>query len=131
MNAQRLLNKLELEADSEWVKNYKRQKLETIQRNVTQPETKVQQDRKKLHQLRSRTAQAEYELKLRAELEQEQQRCFTAERELRAANLTLAERKAQEAETRDFQIRLSRITSPEQHPDWREHCTATFRSRKL
>jgi len=108
MDAQKLLNKLEFEAKREWVRN----------RNE-QPENETEQNQKRLHQLRARTAEIEEELKLRAQVEQEQERCFKAERELRTANMTLAERKAQEVETREFQIRLSRITSADQHPNWR------------
>jgi hypothetical protein len=73
----------------------------------------------KLHQLRARTAEIEEELSLRAKVAHEQDRCLKAERQLRAANLTLSQRKAQEAETRQFQIRLSRVTSLEQDPGWR------------
>jgi hypothetical protein len=74
----------------------------------------------RLHQLRARTSEIERELSLRAQVEVESQRNLEARMKLRDANLTLTERKAQEAETREFQIRLSRITSSEQHPDWRQ-----------
>ena len=97
----------------------------------TQPETKAEQSRKKLHRLRIHTAKIEMELSLRAQVEVESQRNLEARMKLRDANLTLTERKALEAETREFQIRLSRITSPEQHPDWRIHAAAEFRNKKL
>jgi hypothetical protein len=131
MDAKKLLTKLEFEAERDWVKNWNKRKLETIQRCQTKPETKAEQSRKKLRRLRARTSEIEEELELRAKVATEQERCFKAEKELRAANLTMVERKAQEAETREFQIRLSRITSAEQHPDWRIHAAAEFNAKKL
>lgn len=106
-------------------------RLETIRLNTTKPDTKSEQSRKRLLQLRVRTAEIEEELDLRQQVEAEQARFCKAQRALHEKNLTLTERKAQAEETRQFQIRLSRVISPEHHPDWRLHATETFRSRKL
>jgi hypothetical protein len=53
-------------------------------------------------------------------LKLEAQRHLKATMALREANMTVAEKQARAEETRRFQIGLSRITSPEQHPNWRQ-----------
>jgi hypothetical protein len=86
---------------------------------IRYPETKAQQCRTKLLQLSAKTAEIEYELDLRKQLEVESKRHAVATMKLKAANRTLSEQKTHDEETRRFQIALSRVTSPEQHPDWR------------
>ena len=101
-------------------------RLEAIQFNTRYPETKSEQCRTKLLHLRAKTAEIEYELDLRKQVEAESKRHAVATMKLQAANRSMIEQKAHEAETRRFQIALSRISSPEQHPDWREHAKAEF-----
>jgi hypothetical protein len=87
--------------------------------------------RKKANALRIKTADVYdqiYEMKLLELTKGQNTRANTA---LMEANRTPAERKAQAEEVRQFQIRLSRVTSAEQHPDWASHASETFRTRKL
>ena len=116
MDAEKLLAKLEFEAEE---KKWNEQRLQAIRRRI-QPATRAEQSRKTLHHLRSRTAEIEEELHLRAQVEREQERCFKAERALKEKNRSLIERKAQAEETRQFQLQLSHIISSEHSPDWRE-----------
>jgi hypothetical protein len=125
MRIERLLAKLQFEVAE------KDRRLEAIRRQTHQPPTKTKQSRNQLYQLRARTAEIEEDLKLRAEVEREQERFCKAKRALRIANLTASERKAQAEETRQFQIRLSRVISPEHHPNWRAHAQAEFLAKKL
>ncbi len=81
-----------------------------------------------MRQLRARTAEIEEELELRTQVEHERERCRKAERALRAANLTMAERKAHDAEIRRGQILFANVV-PENHPDWRAMATAEFLSK--
>lgn len=119
MDAERLLTKLEFEADRASEKKWNEQRLETIRRCQRKKETKAEQSRKTLHQLRARTAEIEEELRLRSQVEREQERFCKAERALREKNRTLAERKVYDAEIRRGQILFSRVVA-EAHPDWRE-----------
>ena len=93
-------------------------RLEAIQFNTRYPETKSEQCRTKLLHLRAKTAEIEYELDLRKQVEAESKRHAVATMKLQAANRSMIEQKAHEA--------LSRISSPEQHPDWRERAKAEF-----
>jgi hypothetical protein len=116
MNAALLLAKLEGEALRFELKSNER--LEMIRRK-TKPETKSQQCQKKLSQLRVQTAEIERELSLRKEVEAESKRHVAAVVKLQAANRTLAEQKAYDAEIRRGQILFANVV-PENHPDdWR------------
>jgi hypothetical protein len=76
MDAEKLLAKLEFEADCASEKKWNEQRLQAIRK----PETRAEQSRKRLHQLRARTAEIEEELELRAQVEQEQERFCKADR---------------------------------------------------
>ena len=126
MDAEKLLAKLKLEARAR--EKNRNEPLPRAIRFQTQTETKAEQNRKKLHRLRARTAEIEYELKLREQVEAEAEKCMKAERALRDANLTIAERKARDAEIRAGQIAFSHVVA-ENHPDWREHARAEFQNK--
>jgi hypothetical protein len=80
---------------------------------------KAEELRTKLFQLRAQTAEIERELSLRKEVEAESQRHVAAVLKLQAANRTLAEQKAYDAEIRRGQILFANVV-PENHPDdWR------------
>ena len=73
MNLEKLLTKLEFEAECASEKKWREQRLQAT-RLRTQPETKVEQSRKTLRHLRARTAKIEMELDLRKQVELEQER---------------------------------------------------------
>ena len=105
------------------------QQQEDIRLAATQP-TKAEQCRKKLFQPRAETAQIQMELDLRKQLEAESQRNLQPRMNLRDANRTPADKKAQAEEPRRGQILFSRIL-PENHHDWRAMATAEFRNKKI
>jgi hypothetical protein len=124
MDAERLLAKLEFQAERAWEKQRREQRIP-----AAKLPTKSEQCLDKLRQLRAKTAEITAELELRHQVEVESERHLAATMKLREANRTPAERKARAEETRSFQIRLSRVTSPEQHPDWRAHAAAEFANK--
>jgi hypothetical protein len=130
MRAERLYEKVMLEAERDFEKHWRQERLEIVQRNTRQPETKSQQCRKQLSQLRLQTAEVERELDLRKEVEAESQRNLEARMKLREANLTPTERKEREEETLRGRILFSKII-PELSPSWREEATLAFRNKKL
>jgi len=127
MTAQKLWEEVMTEDEE---RQWRKERQEIIRLNTQQPETRAEQSRKKLRQLRARTAEIEDELELRAQVAHEQERFCKAERALREKNRTLAERKAQEEEIRRGQILFSRVC-PENHPDWRAQATAEFQNARL
>jgi hypothetical protein len=118
MKVERLLMQLQREADIRFQREVDDERQEVIRQN-TQPESRSVQCRRQLRDLRQKTNAIEGELDLRHRVELESQRHLKATIALREANLTVAEKQARAEETRRFQIGLSRITSAEQHPDWR------------
>ena len=78
--------------------------------SILSSQKQAEQSRKKLRQLRARTAEIEDELELRAQVAHEQERFCKAERALCEKNRTLAERKAQEEDIRKGQILFPRTT---------------------
>jgi hypothetical protein len=89
-----------------------------------------QEDRKRINTIRSKTASIHSKLALKREWEAESAKYLAASMELRTAQLTNADKKAQAEETRRGQILYSRL-APELHPEWREHAQAEFSRRKL
>jgi hypothetical protein len=118
MKAERLYEKVMLEAERIDDRKWKEQRLEIVRRNTRQPETKSQQCRKQLSQLRVNTAEIERELDLRKEVEVESQRNLEARMKLLEASRTPAEKKAYDAEIRRGQLLFSRVVE-ENSPDWR------------
>jgi hypothetical protein len=116
MRVENLHAKLMLEAAQNEERLWHQERLELIERK---PESRSDQCRRKLRELRAKTNAIEGELDLRHRVELESERHLKATMALREANLTVAEKQARAEETRRFQIGLSRITSAEQHPDWR------------
>lgn len=80
--------------------------------------------------LERQTQNVRRELAVRDSLQKASEQYAKAAMELREANLTFEERQAKDAEIRRGQIAFSRIV-PENHPDWREEASATFKARKL
>jgi hypothetical protein len=130
MRAERLVEKLQLEADLEFKRKWTTDRQKIVERSVRKPETKSQQCRKQLSQLRANTAEIERELDLRKEVESESRRNLEARMKLLEANRSPEEKKAQAEEIRRGQILFSRIV-PENHPDWRAQATAEFLAKKL
>jgi hypothetical protein len=73
--------------------------------------------------LQKRTDDIRMELEVRKRLKAEEEKYAKVARELREANLTLAERKAREAEIRRSQILLSRVVCPELSPTWKQEAS--------
>jgi hypothetical protein len=119
MNAEHLHAKLMLEAEQNEERQWYQERLELVKKKARQPESKADQCRRQLRDLRAKTNAIEWELDLRHWVELESQRHLKATMALREANLTTAEKKARAEEARRGQILLSRIV-PENHPDWRE-----------
>jgi hypothetical protein len=115
---ERLLMQLQREADIRFQREVDNERQEVIRQNIS-PESKSDQCRRKLRELRAKTNAIEHELDLRHRVELESQRHLKATMALREANLTVAEKQARAEETRRGQILFSRIV-PENHPDWRE-----------
>jgi hypothetical protein len=130
MRMQRLLSRLEFEADQKAEKQWKLDRLDLVRRRAEKPPTVTQSCRQKIINLRVKTETIYEELYQRKLLELEQQEHIKASRALIEANLTPAERAARDEEVREFQIRYSKLV-PEAHPDWRQHASESFRSRKL
>jgi hypothetical protein len=120
MKAENLHAKLMLEAAQNEERLWYQERLELVMRKASQPESKSDQCRRQLRDLRAKTNAINCELDLRHRLELEAKRHLKATMALRKANMTPAEKQARAEETRRFQIGLSRITSPEQHPNWRQ-----------
>jgi hypothetical protein len=118
MNAEHLHAKLMLEAAQNEERQWYQERLELVERKARQPESKADQCRRKLRELRAKTNAIEYELDLRHRVELESQRHLKATMALREANMTVAEKQARAEETRRGQILFSRIV-PENSPDWR------------
>jgi hypothetical protein len=116
MRAEHLHAKLMLEAAQNEERSRYQERLELEERKA---ESKSDQCRCKLRELRSKTNSIECELDLRYWVELESQRHLKATMALREANLTVAEKQARAEETRRGQILFRRIV-PENHPDWRE-----------
>jgi hypothetical protein len=119
MNAEHLNAKLMLEAAQNEERQWYQERLELVKRKARQPESKADQCRRQLRDLRAKTNAIEWELDLRHRVELESQRHLKATMALREANMTAAEKQARAEETRRGQILLSSIV-PENHPDWRE-----------
>jgi hypothetical protein len=117
MTAEHLHAKLMLEAAQNEERLWHQERLELVK--AVQPQSKSDQCRRKLRELRAKTNAIEGELDLRHRVELESQRHLRATMALREANMTVAERQARAEETRRGQILFSRIV-PENHPDdWR------------
>jgi hypothetical protein len=130
MTLEVLLNKLECEAKRKADRDWKKVRLDLVQRRAEKPPTVTQSCRQKVINLRAKTETIYEELYQRKLLELAQQEHTKASRALIEANLTPAERAARDGEVREFQVRYSKLV-PEAHPDWRELASETFRSRKL
>jgi hypothetical protein len=131
MRMQRLLSRLEFEADQKAERQWKLDRLDLVRRRAEKPPTMTEASRKKVIDLRAKNETIYEELYQRRLLALAQEEHIKANMALIEANRTPAERKAQAEEVRQFQIRLSRVTSAEQHPDWASRASETFRTRKL
>ena len=118
MKAERLLMQLQREAVLRFQREVDDERQEVIRQNIS-PESKSDQCRRKLGELRAKTNAIEGELDLRHRVELQSQRHLKATMALREANLTVVEKQARAEETGRGQILFSRIVS-ENHPDWRE-----------
>jgi hypothetical protein len=130
MKAERLYNKVMLEAEREEERRYETERLEVIRLNTKQPESKADQDIRRICQLRKKTGDIYYQLELDRRLRAEQDGYLKAAAELREANLTAAERRARAVETRKGQILFSKVCR-ELHPDWRQHAREEFLAKEL
>jgi hypothetical protein len=133
MKLEILLNKLEFEAqkaDRDW-KEWKQTRLDLVQQLAVKPPTVTEATRDKVRNLRAKTETIYEEMYQRKLLQLADAEHIKARIALHEAYLTPSERAARDEEVREFQIRLSRVTSPEQHPNWREHATLAFRNKKL
>jgi hypothetical protein len=110
---------MKLQAEQEFDKQWKKERLEIVQRCARQPDTKAQQCQQQLSKLRSQMAGIERELELHKQVEVETLRNLDARMKLLEANRTPAEKQAYDAEIRRGQIAFSRIV-PENHPNWRQ-----------
>jgi hypothetical protein len=119
MNAEHLHAKLMLEAAQNEERFWHQERLELVERKARQPESKADQCRRQLRDLRAKTNAIEWELDIRYRVELESQRHLKATMALREANMTPAEKQARADETRRGQILFSRIV-PENSPDWRQ-----------
>jgi hypothetical protein len=131
MRAERLYEKVMLEAERDWEQQEERERLEIIRLNTQQPDTNYEQNIKKLCRLVKATFDMECELEAIKQVAKASEQHLFATMRLRAAKRTPAEKKARDADLRAGQIAFSRITSPENYPDWRQHATAEFRNKKL
>lgn len=120
MRAENLHAKLMLEAAQNEERLWYQERMELVKCKARQPESKSDQCRRQLRDLRARTNAIECELDLRHRVELESQRHLKATMALREANMTMAEKQARAEETRRGQILFSKIVA-ENHPDdWRQ-----------
>lgn len=108
MKAERLLAKLQLQAEREWDQQWQQRQYEAAHPIVTQ-DMRIHQRVSMIRHLKNKTDDITMELEMRKRLKVEQDRHLKATLELREANLTMAEREARPQETRRGQILFSRI----------------------
>jgi hypothetical protein len=95
MKAERLYAKVILEAERGEERRYEAKRLEVIRRNAQQPESKADQDIKRICQLRKKTGDIYYQLELDRRLKAELEHFLRASMQLREAKLSAAERRAE------------------------------------
>jgi hypothetical protein len=125
-----LLQKLEHEAELRFMTELEAENQAIVQRNAKLPPTREQQNRKRLTQLKLKTAKIQAELELDRQLKLEEKRYVEARMLQRKTNLTVAEKKAEAEDIRHSQIAFS-TTCPEAHPDWRKQVAEEFRSKSV
>jgi hypothetical protein len=91
-------------------------------------EQRYEQNLAKLCRLERETRTMAAELEIGKRLAAAEKRNSEVKMQLIAANRTVAERKAYDAEIRRGQILFANVI-PEAHPDWREHAKAAFGSQ--
>ena len=99
MRAERLHEKVMAEADRAYEVKYEKQTEEIIRRNMTKPESKIQQHRKTLAATVHKRSLVETELKLQQEIAVQSERLTKAALALKEANLTAEEKRKRDAET--------------------------------
>jgi hypothetical protein len=125
-----LLQKLKDEAEVRFMTELEAENQAIVQRNAKLPPTREQQNRKRLTQLKLKTAKIQAELELDRQLKLEEKRYVEARMLQRKTNLTVAEKKAEAEDIRHSQIAFS-TTCPEAHPDWRKQVAEEFRSKSV
>ena len=130
MRAERLYEKVMLEAEREADKKWKRDRLDVVQRKTTKPPTVTQSCRKQVFELRAKSEAVYEEIYQRKLLQIAQEQLTRANLALMQASRTPQERKEQEEETLRGRILFSKII-PELSPTWREEATLAFRNKKL
>jgi hypothetical protein len=109
---------------------YEKQTEEIIRRNMTKPESKIQQHRKTLAATVHKRSLVETELKLQQEIAVQSERLTKAALALKEANLTAEEKRKRDAETGRVQRLLAKTVCPELSPSWREEATAFFHRKR-
>lgn len=130
MRAERLYQKVMLEAEREEERRYETKRLEVIRLNAKQPESKSDQVIKRICQLQQKTGDIYYQLELDRRLKAAQERFLQASMQLRDANLSAEERRLRAAETSRGRALFSKII-PELSETWREEATLAFKNKKL
>lgn len=130
MKVERLLAKLELQAEDEWHLQFKKRNEEALTPKDTKQEDRDRSIRR-LCQLRQKTAAIKDELELKEEIEAESKLFLEASAKLREANLTGTDRRERDAESFRVQTVLGRTVCPELSPTWRDEATLAFRNKKV
>ena len=102
-----LLQKLEHEAELRFMTELTAENQAIVQRNAKLPPTKQELNRKRLAQLKLKTAQIQDELEVDRQLKVEEKRFVGARMLQRKANMTVAEKKAEAENIRRGQMAFS------------------------
>src|ERR1700730_16946064 len=127
MKAERLLQKLQLQAAVASERERQQRKYEAAHPTVTQ-HMRIDQGISMICHLKDKTDEIRMELEVGKRLKAQEKKYLKAAMELREARLTPAERKAREAETLRGQRLFARVI-PELSPTWREDATAAFKAK--
>jgi hypothetical protein len=130
MKLEKLLYQLKAEAYAKADLQWKHDRMDLVKRKAKKPPTVTQSCRQQVSKLRAKSENIYEEIYQRKLLQIAQEQLTRANVALLEANRTPAERAARDNEIREFQVSYSRLV-PEAHPDWRQHATEEFRSKKL
>ena len=126
MNLERLLHKLEAEAEEDaWLKR----KTAAIQLKSKVP-TRAETNTKRIAELRKRTGDMRHELETNRELAEETKLHQEAALALYRSNLTPAQKREQEQDAYRMGVWASGFCA-EASPNWREEAQAAFNSKNL
>jgi hypothetical protein len=127
MKAERLVAKLELQAEREWLhKEQERRRTARQQKPLTRAEANIN----KIVQLEKKTFDCHYELATQRMLAVATKQNQDASVALYLANMTPAEKAENENDLRRMAFHYSSLC-PELSPSWQEEAAAAFRNRKL